>query len=184
MKSAESWAIGNTMDKRWLAILIILIMAICCGYYVVSSSNSVGNAIADLNKSTVTLPYGFSVGKTTPDSVELIKRNHSEKIFLKDLGKEDKALAEFENEIKTLSKSNETSVTGNLTNNTDNIKVYTIYYQYIKDDNILNESISSVYTYNHTYLVKLTGFPDDNTMNEYLNSIIDTIRPDYKKSQR
>lgn len=171
------------MDKRWLFIVIILILAVCCGYFIASSSDNVGNAIADLNKSTVTLPHGFSVGETTPDSIELIKRNHPEKIFIQDLGKGDKALDEFKYELKSLSKNDNSEVISNSTNSTENFKSYTILYKYYKDDEVTNESISTVYTANHTFLVKLSGFNSNDEMNDYMNFVIKTIKPDYKKSQ-
>ena len=75
------------MDKRWISILIIIILAICCGYLIVSSSNTVGNAIVDVNKSTVTIPHHFSVGSEEKDSIVLNERSGTAKLFVKDLGK-------------------------------------------------------------------------------------------------
>ena len=160
------------MDKRWISILIIIILAVCCGYLVVSSSNTVGSAIVDVNKSTVTLPSDFSIVGSESNNVNLLKRSTSEKIFIKDLGKLDDAKESFDRKLDYFLMTEDIEVLDNKTNLTSEFDCYAIYYQNISD-----------YKYNHTYLLKFSGYSDINQMNHDLDVVVNTLKLDYKKSQ-
>ncbi len=82
------------MDKRWIMILIIIIIAGICGYFIASSSDTVGNAIVDVNTFTVTVPHNFGIDSTVDETI-FIKRGSNEKVSLKDLGKQDSGLKEY-----------------------------------------------------------------------------------------
>ena len=47
------------MDKRWIGIIIILIIGLGCMYIIVDNSNSVGNAVTVISDVTITLPPGY-----------------------------------------------------------------------------------------------------------------------------
>lgn len=162
------------MDKRWIAILVILIIGVSCMVYVVSTSNTVGSAISDVNKSTITLPDGFSKGDSTSGSIFLVNKQSDEKIYMEDLGKSDISKEKF------TKKSNSISSTDiNITNLTDTT-VYTIYYL---DEPGFNNSISYFYSCQHTFYMKMTGYDNIKDMNEDINFIVTTIQPDYKQTQ-
>ena len=171
------------MDKRWISILIIIILAICCGYLIVSSSNTVGNAIVDVNKSTVTIPHHFSVGSEEKDSIVLNERSGTAKIFVKDLGKISNFKKLFDKEVKSLSDNEEIDILKNTTNSTADFEYYTVYYQDYSDSEMYNKSITYLYKFKHTYLVKCDGFKDTGFLDSNLDLIINTIKLDYKKSQ-
>ena len=171
------------MDKRWISILIIIIIAVCCGYLVVSSSNTVGSAIVDVNKSTVTLPSDFSIIGSESNNVNLLKRSTSEKIFIKDLCKNNDAKDSFDKKLEYFLMSGEIEVLNNRTNLTDEFDCYAIYYQNISDAESANQSDIYVYKYNHTYLLKFSGYSDINQMNRDLDVVVNTLKLDYKKSQ-
>ena len=171
------------MDKRWISILIIIIIAVCCGYLVVSSSNTVGSAIVDVNKSTVTLPSDFSIVGSESTNVNLLKRSTSEKIFIKDLGKLDDAKESFDRKLDYFLMTEDIEVLDNKTNLTSEFDCYAIYYQNISDAESANQSDIYVYKYNHTYLLKFSGYSDINQMNHDLDVVVNTLKLDYKKSQ-
>lgn len=171
------------MDKRWISILIIIIIAVCCGYLVVSSSNTVGSAIVDVNKSTVTLPSDFSIVGSESNNVNLLKRSTSEKIFIKDLGKLDDAKESFDRKLDYFLMTEDIEVLDNKTNLTSEFDCYAIYYQNISDAESANQSDIYVYKYNHTYLLKFSGYSDINQMNHDLDVVVNTLKLDYKKSQ-
>ena len=45
------------MDKRWIYILIILIIGVISANLIIGSSNTVGTANTNLDKFTVSLPH-------------------------------------------------------------------------------------------------------------------------------
>lgn len=166
------------MDKRWIAIFIILIIGVTCMYFVVDSSNTVGSAIADVNKSTITIPHGFSKGDSDTGSILLVNKQGSEKIFIKDLGKSDISKNSFEKKFKSISQ--EMNIIKNTTNVTNNVTVYSVYYQ---NGSEFNESISYFYSCQHTFYMKMSGFKDIADMENNINFIVNTIKPDYKQTQ-
>ena len=171
------------MDKRWISILIIIIIAVCCGYLITSSSNTVGNAIVDVNKSTVTIPHHFSVGNEEKNSVELNERSGTAKILIKDLGKVNNFKELFDKEIKSLSNNEEIEILDNTTNSTENFEYYRVYYQDHSDSDVYNKSTTYLYKFNHTYLVKCEGYNNIGFMDSSLDIIVNTIKLDFKKSQ-
>ena len=52
------------MDRRWIGILIILIVGLSAMYLIVDNSNTVGNAISVIGDVSVTLPPGYKTGAT------------------------------------------------------------------------------------------------------------------------
>ncbi len=166
------------MDKRWILILIIMIIGVSCMYFVIDNSNTVGSAITDVNKSTVTLPDGFSKVDSTSNSVSLSDKNGDESIFLKDLGKKDCANSSFHKKLNSMPE--DIIYTKNTTNVTNNITEYIIYYQ---DEGNLNNSFSYFYTCNHTFYMNMKGFESVNEMDKVMNFIVTTLQPDYKQTQ-
>ena len=170
------------MDKRWIMILIIIIIAGICGYFIASSSDTVGNAIVDVNTFTVTVPHNFGIDSTVDETI-FIKRGSNEKVLLKDLGKQDSGLKEYNKKIKSFSKNDDIKILNNTTTTNGNCKIYMINYESSSQKNMSNQSMAYLYTYEHTFSVKLTGFSDTDYMNDVLNFIAQTLKPDYKKSQ-
>lgn len=167
------------MDKRWIGILLIIIIACVCGYLVISSSNTVGNAITDVGKSTVTLPHGFSVKDDDSDSTTLFNKNSKAEIYIEDLGKKDQSLDCFNSEMKNLSSDKDIEIVKNTTNITDDFKLYSVFYT--KGNETM--SVSYIFKNNHTFLIKCSGFDDINDLADKINFIADNLEIDYKKSQ-
>ena len=171
------------MDKRWIFILITIIIAVCCGYFIANSSDSVGNAITDVNTFTVTVHPNFGIESSTVDTTTLIKRGGIEKVSIKDLGKKNIASKEYDKKIKSLSKNPDIEIKSNSSDTTGNYKIYTIIYQNNAKSELYNQSVSYLYTYNHTFSLNLRGFSDVSYMNDVINFTAKTLQPDYKKSQ-
>ena len=170
------------MDKRWIAILIILIIGIGCGYFITQHSTTVGHAIADVSKSTVSLPYGFSVGLSEKTHVQLENRNTNEKIFIDDLGTGDTAEKSFNSKLKEISQSETIQILDNTTINTpQGLKLYIAHYVDSEKESLKNQSIVYYYTHDHTFYTKLTGFDNIDSIDKIIIFISDSIQPDYKK---
>ncbi len=171
------------MDKRWIMILIFLIVGCCCLFYVVETSSTVGDAITVVNKTVVTLPNDFSIESKGTDYGTIINENTNEKIYIKDLGKEDSSMNAFKTALQDLSKKSDIKVIKNSTLNIDNITAYKIDYKNITKETNQNISNAYVFTCNHTFLIKLQNYDDDTELNENLEYVVAHMTPDFKQSQ-
>ena len=170
------------MDKRWILLLIILIVGCTCMYFIVDSSTTVGNAITVVNKSVVTIPNDFGIGNSEKNSVELIGKNSDEKIYIEDFGKKDVALESFKENLSEFSHNPKYKIMKNTTENISNITTYKIYLEDYTKENATNTTIAYIYSYNHTVMIKIDGSNQDQK-EEDLNFIIRTIKHDYKQGK-
>ena len=152
-------------------------------YFIVDSSTTVGTAITDVNKSVVTIPDGFNVGSDEKNSVTLVGKTHGEKIHIRDYGKNDTAQKRFEDKLYELNSDSSMNVLSNSTLNISNFTVYQINFEDYSSENATNTSSNYVFTCNHTFLIKMSGYDDSNKLSKDLTFIIDTLKPDYKQSQ-
>jgi hypothetical protein len=166
------------MDKRWILIIIIAIVALGCGYLIVESSTSVGQAVTVIDKFAATVPEGFSVLESRNYDVTLEHDGGPEKMNIKSLGKNKKAkpiIKEFKKNMSSTYK-----ILDNKTWKTpEGHKVYTIYYK----NSTENLSRSYFYGYNYTFVATTTGYNNASEINKDVAYIADTLRPDYKQSQ-
>ncbi|WP_407414696.1 hypothetical protein [Methanobrevibacter sp.] len=171
------------MDKRWIAILIILVVGVTSMYFIVNESTSIGTAITSLNKSIVTIPEGFTIGDTGKNYVELFnKSSPNEKIYIEDTGKNNDSLKQFNEKIKLLPlPNNEIEIIKNITNTTNDVTYHSFYYENTTSNII--DSITFFTSYEHTYYMKMYGFKNIDTMDGDLQFVVKTIQPDYKRSQ-
>lgn len=166
------------MDKRWILILVILIIGLGSMYYIVDHSNTVGSAITTFSKTTITIPDDFSVGDSGNDYVELYNKKNSEKITIKDNGKGNTA----SKTLKKLSEDYGNNDYDNITNNTERINKQKVYNLYLTNDNG-TEQISVFYRQNHTYTAIFENFKNDGNIEKNLKFIIETMTPDYKQGK-
>ena len=171
------------MDRRWLFIFLIMIIGVGCMYSIVMSSTTVGSAIADINKTTISMPDGFSKGYSDDGSLELINKANDEDIYIKDLGKNDSSKVTFDKKIKTLKTADDVTINENKTNVFNNITTYTVYYTNSSDSQAFNRSMSYIYCAGHTFYIKMAGYTDIDKLNSDLEYVVSTMQPDYKKSQ-
>ena len=161
------------MDKRWLGIIIILILGIGCMYLVVDSSPTVGKAVTVCKEMTITLPSGFNILKSTDKSVHLLDhQNHTVNITIIKMGDESKS--KYQSELKSLNSSDEIEIQGKVSNKTGHMILY---------KNLTNDK-----EYSMTYFVK-----DNRTVSLHMdrytnwendwNFIIDTIQHNFKQNK-
>lgn len=160
-------------------IIAILIVGVSCMYFIVDNSTTVGNAITTFSKSSVTLPFGFSVGETNTESAKLYNKQNNETINIHDKGKGNHVKEATDNITETYENNPNYY---NLTYETKNVSGVKAY-QLNMEINNTKSSCSAFYKYNHTYIVEMNGFNDINKINKNLEFIINTLQPDYKQAQ-
>lgn len=170
------------MDKRWILILIILIVGGYCTYNIVDSSTTVGDAITVVNKSVITIPKDFSIADTDKNSVDLIDNKDNKKIHIEDIGKGDIALETFNREISLLSGSPNIHLLKNSTLNAGNMTIYKSDLENYTND-LTNVSLAYIYSSGHTFAIKFEGYSNENELNKDLKFMVNTISPDYKQAQ-
>ena len=158
------------MDKRWVLIIIILIIGLGSMYIIVDNSTTVGSAITTFSKTTITIPDGFSVEDTSNSVLELYNKNNNEKIQIKEM---------HTNFTATLLEQQDFE---NITNRTFDLDDINITQTILKSEND-TFVISSFYQYNHTYIIIMVGYDNLDTTTQDLDCILYTLRPDYKQAQ-
>ena len=171
------------MDKRWIAILVIFIVGMSCMYFIVTNSPAIGTPIKNLNKSIVTIPNDFTAADENSDSLLLHnKSNTNENLYIQDLGKGNHSLEKFKNRLKSLPNEGNIKIIKNESEITPEHTIYTVYYQRL-DNGTQYESITYMDCIKHTFYIKLYGFSSIESMDYPFNFVVDTLQPDYKRTQ-
>ena len=165
------------MDKRWLAISIILIIGLGCMYWVASTSTSVGSAVTIVNDVSVTLPHGFKISVSDADQATLIDESTNETIFIKYLSDGNNSLKEFNKEIKAMNGNSTLEITGNSSNKT----VHTLYCKNLNKNN--NYSLTYFEKFDRTILIKSENYDNAEKQKSDAMYIINNLQPDYKQNR-
>ncbi len=167
------------MDKRWILILIIIIVAVVCGYLVLDSSTTVGKAVAVADRCVFTLPDGFSLKESGNTYVEIERDGTPENIGIMEIGKNNTVKQEIKEEFTNGINDSYVFIGNETTKTPKGIEIFTTYYK----NSTGNVSSSFFYTSNHTFIVYTIGYKDSAALKKDVNYIADTLRPDYKQAQ-
>ena len=167
------------MDKRWIYIIIILIIGISALYAIASSSYTIGRATVDVNTFVITLPDSFHIDDTDKYYASLIDRETNEKLNVIDLDNADSIDDLIQEEYKDCKKDKSLKIE-NETTSYDNITIKTIYV--ISDDGVINSS-SYFMKFNHTFNIEASNFKDKDSIENNIKFIIESLAKDYKQKQ-
>lgn len=156
------------MDKRWIIILIILIIGLGCMYLIVDSSPTVGKAVCVVDEMTITLPDGFNILKEKKTEVDLKQGNNTANITIIGLG--DNCSKEYKSNLKSLKNNPEIEIS-NATGNT-------IIYKNITSDK--KSSITYFVKDNRTISVKMNIYEN---WESDLSFLMDTIQHNFKQNK-
>ena len=169
------------MDRRWLLIILILIVGLGCLYFIVDNSTSVGTAIASVDQVIVTLPPGFTNFQTHDNSVGIENKYTKEKLYLESIEHKDTASSRFNKTVSNLQEKEDVKVINYTTINVKNVTAYIVYYQNISSGTPENHMTGYFYDFNSTFVVSMEKFSDYNKGESNIRYIIDTLYTDYKK---
>lgn len=173
------------MDKRWLLILIILILGTSCSYVIVNNSLTVGSASQSVGHAIISIPPDFTTYSSDSNSVSLVSSN-GHKIEFAEIQNNDTAEKLHDYRISTFNKTKEIHTLQDGVVHVGDTDVYTIYYHADKTDSQdeINSSLSYFDKFDHTYFIRVWGFDyekDYNTTMDYITLISTNIRLDYKQ---
>lgn len=163
------------MDRRWIAILVILIVGLGCMYYIFETSTSIGSAVTIVDDVSVTLPNGFKIVASGDVDATLLNEATNTTIYMKCLDHKNTSKQAFDKELKTIEKKGEYEIT----KTTENDTVSTIYL----NDGVKDFSMSYFEEYDRTFLLRTDNFSDEQQQQADMMYIIDTLQPDYKQSR-
>lgn len=170
------------MDKRWIFILIILIIGVTCLYFVADSSTTVGKANVKVNSFLITIPDSYNIDNTGGDYAQLINRNTNEIIKVIDMGKGDSVDDSSNKDMEILQDNESVSEVEKGAFKKDTESLPCIEYKIYDDENTTNQIVYFT-KYNHTFKIKSTDIHDKNTLKENIKFIIDSLTPNFKQKQ-
>lgn len=168
------------MDKRWIYILIILIIGVICLFFIVESSTTVGTANVNLDTFTLTMPSDYNIEDSNGGYLEIYNKNTREKLAIKDLGKKNNFSSEMGNKLSALEANENVTLIKNTTITCKNITAQSIYYE--KVQGTINRA-TYFNKYNHSFSIESYNFHDNSTMEKNIIFLMDNLRPDYKQKQ-
>ncbi len=168
------------MDKRWIYILIILIIGLVCLFFIVDSSSTLGKANVNIGKYTVTIPDSMNVENNDKNNLFLIDRSNNEKIAIKTY--DGNYTDEKYNQVLNLLEENSSVIDiENTRIKLNNNTLPTLCYKTEDSDNY--NQIFFLYQYNSTFIIKCSNFHDNSTLNKDVEFIAKTMKIDYKQKQ-
>lgn len=159
------------MDKKWLGILVILLVGIGCMYIIVEHSPTVGKAVTVVDEMTITLPSGFNILKEAKKSVDLMDHgNHTANVTIIGLG--DTTTKRYDSALKSLEKNDEIKV------QSKNETIKTIKYKNLTSDN--EYSLTYFERDNRTVQLKMDIY--DDWQNDW-KFITETVQHNFKQNK-
>ncbi|WP_405284089.1 hypothetical protein [Methanobrevibacter sp.] len=172
------------MDKRWIIIIIILIVGFSSLYFIVNDSMRLGKAIDTIDNVIITLPTDFKIGEKTPTSAELMDRDADKKIKIELIKQKNKASVLMKNKTKTLKSEGDVADVKNYTQKIANITTYSISYKNVTTETPVNYSMNFINKLNKTFIITTCDYDNDTAQLKDLTYVIDTIRLDYKIKEK
>ncbi len=166
------------MDKRWIGIIVILIIGLFAMYLIVDNSTSVGNACTIVGDESVTVPPGLKIGNTNALSVTLYNPSNNDTIHIKFIGKGDTTLKEYK---KCLNALKQNSKVNNIKDEKNN-NTYIIHYNNLtsKDPNEMRVFVAKN---NRTISMKFIKYTDTDKQKQDMDFIVKTLKHDYKQNK-
>ena len=164
------------MDKRYLLILVVIII---CGInlsIIVNNSNIVGSASVSVGKYLFSMPEGFFIHENNGNSVVIQNNDKVSIYFDTNLGSADN----YDKRLKYIDNTSTDKILSKGTITIDNIEVNSVYYQ---GKNHVNKSAFYFEKNNNPFKIVVTNFNYDNDRDltlEYIKDIIQSTHLDYK----
>ena len=165
------------MDKRWIGIILILLAGLSCMYVIVTHSTSVGSAVSVIEDVTITVPHGFITSEDGADYCVFHNKDTNETVRMKCLNDKNTYINEYNKQLTTLKEKGDIKIKNNFKNNTLSL------IEYENQSTTDKKYVSVIYFYkcNHTFSMKMEQFTDENSKQDVMDFIIDTLKFDFKQ---
>lgn len=167
------------MDRRYLLIIVIIILGSINMFFIAESSDIIGSASVSFDGYTVSIPKGFSLMNTNENSVVINNPNSNLYIAIYSIDKD----YDYEKFLDNINENNSYKVLSKGTINIKNVTVDSLYY-YGPDSrgNVGNRSIFFFEKLDSKFEIQMTNFDYNHREKtiEALTLIVDSLRDDYK----
>ena len=168
------------MDRRWIGIIIILIIGLSAMYLIVDSSNTVGNAIAVIGDVTVSLPPDYKTGATHTTDFSMYNPSNNHTIFVNFLDMGNHSGKYFKNNLTALKNNPDITIYNYSSNGT----VHTIQYNNPNSKySPHNETLVFFEKVNRTFSIKLVKFDNFSDQNDEIEYIMKNVQKDFKQNK-
>lgn len=165
------------MDKRWIGIIVILIIGLGCMYLIVMTSTSVGNAVSVINDVTITIPPGYINSEDGGSFCVLHNKATNETVRIKCLKDVENHTKEYASRLGTLKQQDDITINKNFTNKTVSM------IEYENQSSTDKKYITLVFfdKCNHTFSMQMEHFTDNENKENVISFIIDNMKYDFKQ---
>lgn len=168
------------MDKRYLLIIIILIMGLTSLFFISSNSDMVGSASVNMRDFIFSLPEGFILDHSDKDSVTLY--NEKDNLYMYFQVVDDSNT--YDSLLNWMNNSSSYVILSKGSIKINDIDVDTVYNKHYYDNNqYSNSSVFYFNMYDTNLKVEITGFDYDKDRNQTIDILVDLIsslKPNYQ----
>ena len=167
------------MNKRWIGIIVILFIGLTAMYFIVETSDTVGNSISVVGEMTITLPPQFKTGDNSGPQVSM-SNDEGNIIFINYLNKGGSSLEYFKTNLTALESNPNITVL----NYTSNGTVHTI--KYIDPNSKYknhNETLVFFEKEHRILSMRLVCYDNFKHQDEDISFIIDHAKHDFKQNK-
>lgn len=162
------------MDRRWIGILIIMLIGMGCMYFIVDNSNTVGNAITVVNDVSIVLPTGFKISDTHSNEALLSSESNNESIFIECIVDKNPE-KEFTKKITSFQNKNNVEL--------KNLSNKTIKHINFKDvDSEKSTSFILFENLGHPFIMKMENYESADKQDNDMTFIIGNMKHDFKQN--
>ena len=166
------------MDKRWIGIIIILIIGLGCMYLIVDNSTSVGNAVTVISDVTITLPPGYITSEDGHNHCVFHNKPTNETIRIFCLEEKTNYINEYNAQLSSLKTQGDIIISKNFTNKTLGM----IEYENLSSTDRKDIKLVFFDKCDHSFSMKMEHFTNDNNKEYAINFIIDNMVKDFKQN--
>lgn len=164
------------MDRRWIGIIIIMLIGMGCMYFIVDSSNTVGNAITVVKDVSIVVPPGFKISDSHSTDALLSSESNNESISISCIVDDKNPEKEFTKAITSLQNKNNVEL--------KNLSNKTIKHVNCKDvDSGKNTSFILFEKEGHPFIMKMENYESSAQQDKDMMFIIDNIQHDFKQNK-
>lgn len=170
------------MDKRYLLIILIIIVCLINMSLIVNFSDEIGTASVSVDRYIFSIPSDFSLLDSNDHSVVIGHKDNNFRITV--FVDNDN---NFTNRIAKINSTPEDSLLSMGSINCDGVEVHSVYYTHSYDSSKppLNQSLFYFEKEGASFRVLMSDFNyelDRNNTIDYITVIVNSLRLDYKKS--
>lgn len=167
------------MDKRYLLIIVIILICSVNLFLISNSSDVIGGASVNFKDYTFSIPKNFDLLSSDDQYVKLYNPEIGRvQITYGDISNDN----DYKHRLDYLQNRSDITILRNGTLNIENTTVYSVFFQRKDSNSIINDSSFIFDQYGHRFTISVAGY-DYSSYNETVDTVIfliGSLRHNYK----